>query len=66
MGLEKDYGSDPLGGGLFRMVPSGDIVDFDERCRRLPVRDMSGRQDYLIGSKTANQVGLMQGGKFKA
>ena len=31
----KDYGSDPLGGGKFRMVPSGDIVDFDERNRRL-------------------------------
>ena len=30
-----DYGADPLGDGKFRMVPSGDIVDFDERCRRL-------------------------------
>lgn len=33
-----DYGADPLGNGLFRMVPSGDIVDFDERCRRLNER----------------------------
>lgn len=37
-----DYGADPLGDGTFRMVPSGDIVDFEERCRRLarfhPVR----------------------------
>ena len=31
----KDYGSDPIGDGSFRMVPSGDIVDFDERNRRL-------------------------------
>lgn len=31
----KDYGADPLGDGTFRMVPSGDIVDLDERNRRL-------------------------------
>jgi hypothetical protein len=31
----KDYGADPLGDGTFRMVPSGDIVDYDERVRRL-------------------------------
>lgn len=31
-----DYGADPLGDGAFRMVPSGDIVDYAERCRRLP------------------------------
>lgn len=31
----KDYGSDPIGDGTFRMVPSGDIVDYEERCRRL-------------------------------
>lgn len=30
-----DYGADPIGDGTFRMVPSGDIVDWDERCRRL-------------------------------
>jgi hypothetical protein len=30
-----DYGSDPLGDGTFRMVPSGDIVDHAERNRRL-------------------------------
>jgi hypothetical protein len=31
----KDYGADPVGDGTFRMVPSGDIVDFAERNRRL-------------------------------
>lgn len=31
----KDYGADPLGNGKFKMVPSGDIVDFEERCKRL-------------------------------
>jgi len=30
-----DYGSDPLGDGKFRMVPSGDVVDQEERDRRL-------------------------------
>ena len=30
-----DYGSDPLGDGTFRMIPSGDIVDYTERNRRL-------------------------------
>lgn len=30
-----DYGADPVGDGTFKMVPSGDIVDLDERNRRL-------------------------------
>ena len=30
-----DYGADPIGDGLHRMVPSGDIVDLQERRRRL-------------------------------
>lgn len=33
-----DYGADPLGDGTFRMVPSGDVVDFAERNRRLSNR----------------------------
>lgn len=33
-----DYGADPIGDGNFRMVPSGDIVDYAERCRRLEKR----------------------------
>jgi hypothetical protein len=31
----SDYGADPVGDGTFKMVPSGDIVDFAERNRRL-------------------------------
>lgn len=31
----KDYGADPIGDGTFRMVPSGDIVSFEERTKRL-------------------------------
>jgi hypothetical protein len=30
-----DHGCDPIGGGMFRMVPSGDVVDYQERVRRL-------------------------------
>lgn len=30
-----DYGADPIGDGKFRMVPSGDVVDLEERNRRL-------------------------------
>lgn len=30
-----DYGADPLGDGMYRMVPSGDIVNHEERNRRL-------------------------------
>lgn len=31
----RDSGADPLGDGKFRMVPSGDVVDFEERNKRL-------------------------------
>lgn len=30
-----DHGADPVGDGMFRMIPSGDLVDYTERCRRL-------------------------------
>jgi len=30
-----DYGADPVGNGMFKMVPSGDIVSYEERMRRL-------------------------------
>ncbi len=35
---QGDYGADPLGNGMFRMIPSGDVVDYDERNRRLQQR----------------------------
>jgi len=31
----RERGADPLGDGTFRMVPSGDVVDYAERCKRL-------------------------------
>jgi hypothetical protein len=35
LGKQGDHGADPIGNGMFRMVPSGDVVDYAERCRRL-------------------------------
>ena len=32
---QGDYGSNPMPGGMYRMVPRGDIVDLAERNRRL-------------------------------
>lgn len=31
----KDHGADPIGDGMFKMIPSGEIVDFNERNKRL-------------------------------
>jgi len=31
----SDTGANPLGNGMFRMYPSGDVVDYAERTRRL-------------------------------
>jgi len=31
----EDYGADPIGDGTFRMVPSGEVVNYEERCLRL-------------------------------
>jgi len=33
-----DYGSDPLPDGMFRMVPSGDVVSKEDRDARLKER----------------------------
>lgn len=32
---QGDHGCDPIGDGMFRMVPSGDVVDFAESRKRL-------------------------------
>ena len=60
----KDYGCDPVGDGTFEMVPSGDIVDWAEKCKRLPPVVMDKKIDTLVGAKTAMQVNIMQGGKM--
>jgi hypothetical protein len=42
----QDYGTDPLGGGMVRMVPSGDVVTAEEALRRL-------KQNPLTRAETA-------------
>lgn len=32
--IQCDYGCDPIANGMFRMVPSGDIVDLEEMKKR--------------------------------
>ncbi len=58
----KDYGVDPIGDGMFRMVPSGDVVDLEERRKRLPERErQAGGELYCMGL-TWEQLAMMQGG----
>jgi hypothetical protein len=57
-----DYGADPLGDGKFKMIPSGDIVDSDEKNRRLP-RKQSPKNDCL--GLSWDKIEQMQGGKLK-
>ncbi len=54
----KDYGADPMGNGMFRMIPSGDIVTADERNNRLG-KQRQIRNDCL--GMSWEQIGVMQG-----
>ena len=56
----KDYGCDPLGGGRFRMVPSGDIVSLEEKRRRLPDTNKDKKADCM--GLTWEQLAIKQGG----
>lgn len=56
----KDYGSDPLGNGKFRMIPSGDIVDSDERNRRLSEEKSAAANDCF--GLSWERIAIMQGG----
>tara|TARA_R110000796_G_scaffold252537_1_gene387447 strand:- start:27 stop:227 length:201 start_codon:yes stop_codon:yes gene_type:complete len=59
----KDYGSDPLGNGKWRMAPSGDIVDKDERERRIgkpkPIEPIDG-----VFGLSWDEIEQKQGGKL--
>jgi len=55
----KDYGCDPLPDGKFRMVPSGDIVDFEERNRRLPKVEHTPNDCFGMSWE---QIAMKQGG----
>jgi len=56
-----DTGADPIKGGKFKMYPSGDIVDFEERNRRLKPVKMGGDRSNLIFGRTSRQINAMQG-----
>ena len=60
--MPHDYGSDPLRDGKFKMVPSGDIVDREERDRRLTLK--AKPQNDCFGLSW-DQIEKMQGGKLK-
>lgn len=59
---EKDYGADPLENGMFKMVPSGDIVNLEERNKRLKLR--TGVQNDIFGMSW-DELERRQGGKLK-
>jgi len=59
----KDTGADPLPDGTFRMYPSGDVVNFEERNRRLPLNNTRVTNDCL--NRSWAQIEQMQGGKLK-
>ena len=61
--MERDYGCDPLGDGKFKMVPSGDIVDYDEKCKRLKYLQRNHKNDCF--GLSWEQIEKMQKGKIK-
>lgn len=61
METQKDYGSDPLGNGMFRMVPSGDVVNTEERNRRLPRKTDTRTRIFGL---TLDELERKQGGKL--
>lgn len=62
--LDTDYGTDPLGDGMFRMVPSGHIVDRAARDAWQKKRaDNRVRNDCL--GLSWDQIESRQGGKLK-
>lgn len=59
----KDTGADPINNGkLFRMYPSGDIVNFEERQKRLNRDKITAiNTSGLIFGRTSNEIAAMQG-----
>jgi len=62
MNTTTDYGSDPLGDGKFKMVPSGDIVNREERDARLKRKERP-KADCL--GMTWDEIESKQGGRLK-
>lgn len=60
----EDRGCDPLGNNMFRMVPSGDIVDAAEKERRLKKTRPVEHKNEILGMSW-DQLERKQGGKLK-
>ena len=58
-----DYGCDPMGNGMFKMFPSGDIVNKEEKEKRLKCRKSLNKNEIL--GMSWDQLEKMQGGKLK-
>lgn len=52
-----DYGADPIGDGTFRMVPSGDVVGWEERQRRLARFHPSKEEDERFDAYLKQRYG---------
>lgn len=58
----KDYGADPIGNGMFKMIPSGDIVTMEEKNKRLPLKPKPPNDCCGL---SWGQIEAMQGGKLR-
>jgi hypothetical protein len=61
--MSSDYGSDPIGNGMFKMVPSGDVVDLKERNARLANKERPIKNEIL--GMSWDELEKRQGGKLK-
>ncbi len=61
----QDYGSDSLGDGMHKMIPSGDIVSLEERNKRLANRKKPNVVVNEIFGMSWDELELRQGGKLK-
>ena len=59
----SDHGCDPLGNGKFKMVPSGDVVDAEERDKRLKHTKRDVKNDCF--GMSWKEIEKKQGGKLK-
>jgi hypothetical protein len=60
-----ETGSDPIGNGKFKMYPSGDIVDFEERNNRLPETPKDFDEPRVFGAYSRSCLERMQGGRLR-
>jgi hypothetical protein len=59
----KDYGSDPIGDSKFKMIPSGDIVNREERDERMAMMKRHHVKNDCLGM-IWEQIEEKQGGKL--